>query len=202
MKGESIYSGKSSTSDLANNTIFSILQKLEKLTHQRSILVVLLSLIYATMILVLVPLVQLFALPFTTAYVIFTLVAIQTLSDTQTAQEKKDAETSSLEVNPSSVLNLSYFKSTRTDVEKALILRYVLLNYPNSSASKIASAVECNECIVRNHLHDLLSKELVEKEVIDFVDVFKISDDLFHVVVEVLRKLTTLEEQIKDFHVY
>jgi hypothetical protein len=174
-----------------------VLDKLEKLSIQEGILVVLLSIIFASMILILVPLVQLFAFPFMVIYVIFVLRALHSLPEIRSSQKEVDTKPTTGE-NLSTLLETSSLKNAKEEIERAVVLRHVFHN-SESSVFQVASAIRIHENIVRTHLQNLLKKQLIIKHVKNFVDRYSANYDNFNIIVSILRSLTTLEENLKDF---
>lgn len=174
-----------------------VFDKLEKLSIQEGILVVLLSIIFASMILILVPLVQLFAFPFMVIYVIFVLLALHSLPEIRSSQKEVDTKPTTGE-NLSTLLETSSLKNAKEEIERAVVLRHVFHN-SESSVFQVASAIRIHENIVRTHLQNLLKKQLIIKHVKNFVDRYSANYDNFNIIVSILRSLTTLEENLKDF---
>lgn len=177
--------------------LVDLLDKLEKLNIQEGILIVLLSMIYASMILILVPLVQLYAFPFIIVYVIFALGAIRSLPGIHSSQKNVDI-TAHNGGGSSALLEFPHLRNVREEIERAVVLRHVLHN-PESSASQVAFATKIHENNIRTHLQNLVRKQLVIKQVKNFVDLYSLNYDNFHAVVPILRGLTKLEEHLKEF---
>jgi hypothetical protein len=83
-------------------------------------------------------------------------------------------------------------------LKEALIIKYLLFN-PNSSEAQIASAINDTVTQTGLYLDSLVRDQLVIH--INSERKFIINYDSFDIIVEAMRKLTSVEEQLTEFGV-
>jgi len=175
-----------------------ILAKLGKLNSQEAILVVLLSMLLSMSNLALVSLIQLFALPFMLVLTSFALLALWLLPRIRNQEDIAIKKTRKVEkVSPYCAEN--YHKQRKRNIQRAEILKFVFFN-PNSSVSQIAGYYHWREGTIRMLVDDLVEHSLFITYRQKSEDYFSVNDQNSSTVVDILRKLKSLERQLKNFN--